>query len=89
MYRRGALSVAVVALVLLLAAGVGYCQSPKYGGTIVFARGADSVSLDPINVTDGESLIVTRQIFDGLLQYNEKNTSVEPALAVSWTVSRV
>ena len=31
--------------------------------------GADSVRLDPINVTDGESLRATRQIFDGLLRF--------------------
>ncbi|MDI7247668.1 MAG: ABC transporter substrate-binding protein [Bacillota bacterium] len=88
MYRRSTLAITGIVLVLLFIAGVGSAESPRYGGTFVFGRGADSVSLDPINVTDGESLIVTRQIFDGLLQYNEKNTSVEPALAVSWTVSK-
>ena len=36
-------------------------------GPFVFGRGADSVSLDPVGTTDGESLRVTRQIFDGLL----------------------
>ncbi|QIN80064.1 twin-arginine translocation signal domain-containing protein [Rubrobacter marinus] len=51
------------------------------GSTFTFGRGADSVGLDPINVTDGESLIVTRQIFDGLLDYAPGTTDVVPALA--------
>jgi peptide/nickel transport system substrate-binding protein len=49
--------------------------------TFVFGRGADSVSLDPINTTDGESLRVTRQIFDGLLDFAPESTDVIPALA--------
>ncbi len=51
------------------------------GNTFVFGRGADSVSLDPINTTDGESLRVTRQIFDGLLDFAPESTDVIPALA--------
>lgn len=49
--------------------------------TFIFGRGADSVSLDPINTTDGESLRVTRQIFDGLLDFAPESTDVIPALA--------
>ncbi len=46
-----------------------------------FGRGADSVGLDPINVTDGESLIVCRQVFDGLLDFKPETTDLVPALA--------
>ena len=55
--------------------GGGTIQGGGGGGggagsdTFVFGRGADSVSLDPVNATDGESLRVTRQIFDGLLDF--------------------
>ncbi|MDQ3236934.1 MAG: ABC transporter substrate-binding protein [Actinomycetota bacterium] len=49
--------------------------------TFVFGRGADSISLDPINASDGESLRVTRQIFDGLLDFAPESTDVIPALA--------
>jgi peptide/nickel transport system substrate-binding protein len=49
--------------------------------TFVFGRGADSVGLDPINVTDGESLRATRQIFDGLLRFEPGSFDVAPALA--------
>jgi peptide/nickel transport system substrate-binding protein len=51
------------------------------GNTFIFGRGVDSLSLDPINATDGESLRVTRQIFDGLLDFAPESTNVIPALA--------
>jgi peptide/nickel transport system substrate-binding protein len=54
---------------------------PQEGGTFIFGRGGDSVTLDPINATDGESLIVTRQIFDGLLDFEPGTTELVPALA--------
>ncbi|QYJ15421.1 Periplasmic dipeptide transport protein [Rubrobacter xylanophilus DSM 9941] len=50
-------------------------------GVFTFGRGADSVGLDPINVTDGESLIVCRQVFDGLLDFKPETTDLVPALA--------
>lgn len=57
------------------------------GGTLVFGKGGDSVGLDPITVTDGESLMVTKQIFDTLVDYGQQDTSINPALATEWTVS--
>ena len=51
------------------------------GNTFVFGRGADAVSLDPVNTTDGESLRVTRQIFDGLLDFAPESTDLAPSLA--------
>lgn len=59
------------------------------GGTkrLVFGRGADSVSLDPSKVTDGESIYVTNQIYDTLVRYKEENTEVVPALATEWDTS--
>lgn len=51
------------------------------GSVFTFGRGADSVTLDPINATDGESLIVARQVFDGLLDFAPESTDVVPALA--------
>lgn len=77
----------VVALAAACAIGSA-AAGPKIGGTLVYGRGADSVSLDPTNVTDGESLRVTRQIFDGLVSYKEKDTNIEPALATSWECSK-
>lgn len=59
----------------------------EQGKSLVFARGGDSVSLDPADVTDGESLNVTINIFDTLIDYKEGNTDLQPALAESWEPS--
>ncbi|MFD2610913.1 ABC transporter substrate-binding protein [Paenibacillus gansuensis] len=55
--------------------------------TLIVARGGDSASLDPAIVTDGESLKVTEQMFEGLLTYKAGTTEVMPALAESYEAS--
>lgn len=57
-------------------------EEPAEPKTLIFGRGGDSVALDPAIVTDGESIKVTKNIFDTLLDYEEGGTKVEPALAV-------
>lgn len=52
---------------------------------LIFGRGGDSVSLDPITVTDGESFKVTKNIFDTLVNFGEQDTEIEGALASDWT----
>ncbi|AWE08724.1 ABC transporter substrate-binding protein [Lysinibacillus sp. 2017] len=54
---------------------------------LVFGRGADSVSLDPGIVTDGESFKVTQNLFETLLNFGEKDTTINPGLAKEWKVS--
>ena len=54
---------------------------------LVWGRGGDSISLDPIQVTDGESLKVTHQIYEGLLDYAPGGTGVVPVLATEWEPS--
>jgi len=56
------------------------------GGTLIFARGADSVSLDPIDMTDGESLRVTNNIFETLFVYDE-DLELQPGLAEDYEVA--
>jgi peptide/nickel transport system substrate-binding protein len=85
-------------LVLLLAACSGNeeagdsgeggetAEADKAGGTLVYGRGADSVSLDPINVTDGESIRVTHNIFETLLEYDQ-NLELQPKLATEYESS--
>lgn len=55
--------------------------------TLVFARGGDSTSLDPITTTEGETFKVTINIFENLLTYGPQDTTIHPGLAESWTVS--
>lgn len=55
--------------------------------TLVFGRGGDSTSLDPITTTEGETFKVTENIFETLLEYGEQDTTLHPGLAESWEVS--
>jgi len=56
------------------------------GKTLVFALGAEPVSLDPPNQTDNPSEMVVRSVYDNLVDFNEKSEIV-PMLAKSWNVS--
>ncbi|MBQ0140155.1 MAG: ABC transporter substrate-binding protein [Kurthia sp.] len=51
---------------------------------LIFGRGADSVKLDPAAVTDGESLGVTKNIMETLINFGEQSTELVPGLAKSW-----
>lgn len=64
------------------AAGAGKAEN-----ILVWGRGGDSVGLDPAIITDGESGKVTINIFDTLVDYEQDNTEVRPALATEWTTS--
>ncbi len=94
---RSRLASTVVVSLALLAAACGSSPDPAATatapvrrdaqGTFVFARGGDSVGLDPAKEDDGESLKVAKNLFDGLVQFKPGTTEVEPALAESFTVS--
>ncbi|MFD1864659.1 ABC transporter substrate-binding protein [Planococcus sp. FY231025] len=62
----------------------GESGDPK---VLIFGRGGDSVSLDPIAVTDGESYKVTKNIFDTLVNFGEQDTEIHPGLASEWTAA--
>lgn len=51
---------------------------------LIFGRGGDSVSLDPIAVTDGESFKVTQNLFETLVNFGEQDTEINPGLASEW-----
>jgi peptide/nickel transport system substrate-binding protein/oligopeptide transport system substrate-binding protein len=59
---------------------------PKAGGTLRAVFGADPPTLDPAQATDTTSSAVIRQVFDTLVELDERLTPA-PALARSWTVS--
>lgn len=62
-------------------------ETVSTGGTLIFGRGGDSITLDPAQVEDGESAKVCDMLYDTLIQYEEASTDFEPALAESWTRS--
>jgi peptide/nickel transport system substrate-binding protein len=59
----------------------------KQGGTLVFGRGSDSITLDPPRADDGESVVVMDNIYDSLVRYSDDATKIEPSLAEKWSVS--
>src|SRR5215216_4996079 len=72
-----------VALVGIPGCGGGGTIGGGWGGssTFAFGGGAGSIGLDPFNVTDGESLRATRQIFDSWLRFKPCSFELAPALA--------
>jgi peptide/nickel transport system substrate-binding protein len=69
------------------AGGGGGGGGAKQGGTLVFAASSDPVSLDPAFISDGESIRLTNQIYEGLVKTKPGSTEIEPSLAKSWTSS--
>lgn len=55
--------------------------------TLVYGRGGDSVALDPAVVTDGESFTVTANLYDTIVNFGEKDVTIQPGLAKSWEPS--
>lgn len=59
----------------------------KEGGTLIYARGSESVNLDPIDAEDGESIKIIDNVYEGLVEFDLDGTAIRPALAKRWTVS--
>ena len=74
-----------LALCLLPALAIG--ADPATGGTLVWGRGGDSVSLDLAQATDGESIKAGIQVLENLVIFGKDSMNVEPQLAESWKVS--
>ncbi len=75
----------VIAFVAVTFAGC--TPKEKTPVTLVFAKAGDAVELDPADVTDGESITVMDNIFEGLVKYKPGTTDIEPCLATSWDTS--
>ncbi|WP_135852346.1 ABC transporter substrate-binding protein [Halorussus salinus] len=56
------------------------------GGTLTYARGSDSATLDFQNTTSGEVAKVTNQIYDSLIEFEPGETSLKAGLATEWNV---
>jgi peptide/nickel transport system substrate-binding protein len=76
----------ILVAVLVLSVLTGCKQQVKQPVTLVFAKG-DAVELDPADVTDGESITVMNNIFEGLVRYKPGSTEIEPCLATTWEAS--
>ena len=90
--RRLTRAIVVVAVLAMVAAACGDDGDEpgaggKKGGTFVFGASADPVSLDGAKVSDGESIRVVYQMFEGLVRVKDGGFEPEPSLATSWSPS--
>jgi peptide/nickel transport system substrate-binding protein len=93
--------VRLVAVAAAAALALTACGSSSSGGgtasasggagasdaTFVFGASSDPAIIDGAYVSDGESLRVIRQVFEGLVTTAPGKTDIQPALAESWTTS--
>src|SRR5439155_315036 len=89
-----AFAVAVISAVVLGActtqqpgSGSSPTAAARQGGTFRYGQSGDAAALDPWNVTDGNSLQITEQIFESLVAYKPQTFEIVPNLADSWTTS--
>src|SRR6266436_3926455 len=70
------------------AAASAATSSSTASNALVFGAASDPVIIDGPLVSDGESLRVVDQIFQGLVGLKPGSTAVTPLLATSWTASK-
>jgi peptide/nickel transport system substrate-binding protein len=85
--KRLGLLAALVALGAAAAASAA-TSSNKASNALVFGAASDPVIIDGPLVSDGESLRVVDQIFQGLVGLKPGTTTVTPLLATSWSASK-
>ncbi|MEJ7598137.1 MAG: ABC transporter substrate-binding protein [Kofleriaceae bacterium] len=81
------------AIVLLGVLAMASCDPEKPShrrrdpGALVVAHATDVQSLDPVRVTDTESVEVGQLIFEGLVRWKPGTTDIEEGLAERWDIS--
>jgi peptide/nickel transport system substrate-binding protein len=92
MFRNSRVWSALVVMGVVLGLALSSCAPaapppPEEMVDFIFAQGADVTKTDPTDVTDGESIRVCNQLYDGLVRFTPGKTTVEPNLATEWTTS--
>ncbi len=78
-----------VLVLLLLALVVGVpARVPADLGSLRIGLVALPTALDPASAIEGPVPLIARQVFDTLVRYTDAGSEIEPALALSWSVSR-
>ena len=86
-FKKLALLAALAAFGLVAAAGAG-TSSKQASNALVFGAASDPVIVDGPLVSDGESLRVVDQIFQGLVGLKPGSTKITPLLATSYSPSK-
>jgi peptide/nickel transport system substrate-binding protein len=69
-----------------LSSSVLSAETPKRGGTVVVALGAEPMLINPGVTTNDPDVYTGCMVYEGLVRINNK-FDVEPALAKSWKIS--
>jgi peptide/nickel transport system substrate-binding protein len=85
--KKLALLAALAALGIVAAASAS-TGSKTASNALVFGAASDPVIIDGPLVSDGESLRVVDQIFQGLVGLKPGSTQIQPLLATSWSPSK-
>lgn len=62
-------------------------SSGQTGNTLIYGRGEDSKTLDPINAETGETVKLIVNLYDTLVAFADSSMEIEPALATKWETS--
>ncbi len=79
---------AALGVLAMVAAAGGGTSSKHASNALVFGSASDPVIIDGPLVSDGESLRVVDQIFQGLVGLKPGTTQIIPLLATSWAPSK-
>ncbi len=86
--RRLTLIVACLLLIGCTSRGPSKPHTPGTpNNTLIYGRGEDSKTLDPINAETGESVKVILNLYDMLVAFADETMDIEPSLATSWETS--
>ncbi len=76
------------ALLLACLPALAACGGPDAGArALVWARSADSTTLDPGEVEWGEDIKVVRSLYEPLVAFKDESTELEGRLATGWSFS--
>ncbi len=77
----------LLCIAALCLAGCGGAGSSLPTDTLIYARGEDANTLDPIHTDIGETVKVLVNLYDTLVTYDEVKPELVPSLAESWQAS--
>jgi ABC-type transport system substrate-binding protein len=86
--NKKAVVAAIICCTMLIAIFFSGCvQEETKEKILIFGSAGDADKLDPADVTDQESTSRTDSIFEGLVEYKQGSTEIQPCLATSWVIS--
>ncbi len=80
-------AVILVCLMFVACSSRAPSKPTKTNNTLIYGRGEDSKTLDPINGETGETVKALVNLYDTLVAFTDDSTEIEASLATSWSTS--